>query len=196
VHRALKVAEKSVNRTPSDAQKEAGNYAKGHLTYKGLNVTIENPKGSERSGMGRNGKRWSVKMPAAYGYVKSTEGYDGDHVDVYLGPDHDSDKVFVVDQIDAETGKFDEHKCFLSFANKNSALNAYRKAFSDGKASDRIGAVTEMTMDRFKSWVKSPGTKVPLGDIRKGYADGGPVPTADEPDEILAEYTVDRRMFG
>ncbi len=196
VHRALKVAEKSVNRTPSDAQKEAGNYAKGHLTYKGLNVTIENPKGSERSGMGRNGKRWSVKMPAAYGYVKSTEGYDGDHVDVYLGPDHDSDKVFVVDQINAETGKFDEHKCMLSYPSKDDALADYRKAFSDGKASDRIGAVTEMTMDRFKSWVKSPGTKVPLGDIRKGYADGGPVPTADEPDEILAEYTVDRRMFG
>ena len=185
VGRALAIASKLVDRKPTDAQKESGNYAKGHAKVHGLDVTIENPKGSERSGMGKDGKRWSVKMPAIYGYVKGTEGFDGDHVDVYIGPDHDSKKVFVVDQINAEDGKFDEHKCLLSYQTKEAALADYRKAFSDGKADQRIGAVTEMTIDRFKSWVKSAGTQVPLGDIRKKYANGGAV-IADE--DLLSDY--------
>lgn len=172
----LRKAEKRVDRNPSDAAKEAGNYRKGHLNFHGLDVTVENPKGSERSGVSPNGKRWSVRMPAAYGYVKGTEGHDGDHVDVYLGPDHASDKVYVVDQIDAKTGKYDEHKCLLSFGSKSEALAAYEKAFSDGRAKDRIGAVTAMTFDKFKDWVKSGDTKSPLGNIeRKSYATGGAV---------------------
>lgn len=185
VNKALAIASKLVDRKPTDAQKESGNYAKGHAKVHGLDVTIENPKGSERSGMGKDGKRWSVKMPAIYGYVKGTEGFDGDHVDVYIGPDHDSKKVFVVDQINAEDGKFDEHKCLLSYPTKEAALADYCKAFSDGKADQRIGAVTEMTIDRFKSWVKSAGTQVPLGDIRKKYANGGAV-IADE--DLLSDY--------
>ncbi len=138
ISRALKIAGRQVDRAPSDAQKESGNYAKGHLKAHGLDITIENPKGSERSGVGKDGKRWSVKMPAAYGYVKGTLGKDGDHVDVYLGPDHASGKVFVVDQVNAESGKFDEHKAMLSYPSKDAALADYRKAFSDGKAITRL----------------------------------------------------------
>lgn len=179
VAEALRIAEKQVNRAPTDAQKKTGNYAMGHLTAHGLNITIENPKGGERSGVDKGGKRWSVKMPAAYGYVKGSEGFDGDHVDVYLGPDHDSQKVFVVDQVNADNGKFDEHKAMLSYPSKEAALADYQKAFSDGKAKDRIGAVTEMSVDKFREWVKSGDTKKPLG-LRKPYAAGGYVHTPIE----------------
>jgi len=191
---ALRVAQRQTERSPSDAMKEAGNYAKGKLPYKGLTIAIENPKGSERSGVGKDGKRWSVKMPAAYGYVLGSEGYDGDHVDVYLGPDHASNKVFIVDQVNAEDGKFDEHKCLLSYPSRSAALADYEKAFSDGKAKQRIGAVTEMSVDEFKAWVKSGETKKPLGDLRMKRANGGAVTysrdslTVSPADEILRGY--------
>lgn len=180
---ALRIAQRNTERNPSDAQKEIGNYAKGKLAYKGMTIAIENPKGGERSGVGPNGKRWSVKMPAAYGYVLGTEGKDGDHVDVYLGPDHASEKVYVVDQVNAESGKFDEHKVLLSYPSKSAALADYQKAFSDGKAKDRIGAVTEMSVDQFKAWVKSGKTKQPLGDLRMKRADGGRVQEEARPYE-------------
>lgn len=172
---ALRIASRQTERNPTDAQKEAGNYAKGKLRWNGLEIAIENPKGGERSGVDKGGKRWSVKMPAHYGYVKGTEGRDGDHVDTYIGPDHASDKVFVIDQVDADTGRFDEHKCCLSYPSKSAALADYEKAFSDGKAKDRIGAVTEMSVEDFKGWLRNGNTKKPLGNIRKGYATGGAV---------------------
>lgn len=172
---ALRVAASQTERNPTDAQKEAGNYPKGKVRFAGLEIAIENPKGGTRSGVDKGGKRWRVTMPAHYGYVKGTEGHDGDHVDVYLGPDTGAQKVYVVDQIDAETGEYDEHKCLLCYGSKSAALADYEKAFSDGKAKDRIGAVTEMSVDAFKDWLRSGNTKKPLGDLRKGYAAGGAV---------------------
>lgn len=172
---ALRVAVSQTDRNPTDAQKEAGNYAKGKVRWSGLEIAIENPKGGERSGVDKNGRRWAVRMPAHYGYVKGTEGYDGDHVDVYLGPETASQRVYVIDQIDVGSGKFDEHKCLLCYGSKADALADYQKAFSDGNAKDRIGAVTTMTVDDFKDWLRSGNTKKPLGDIRKGYATGGAV---------------------
>ena len=172
---ALRIASAKTDTKPSDAQKESGNYAKGKVRIHGLDAAIENPKGSDRFGVGKDGKRWAVKMPSHYGYVKGTEGKDGDAVDVYIGPTHDSNKVFVVDQINAESGRFDEHKAMLSYQNKDAALADYHKAFSDGKAKDRIGSVTEMSTSEFKSWLKSDDTKKPLGDLRKSYANGGKI---------------------
>lgn len=66
---ALKKAERAVDRKPTEAQKDAGNYRKGKITFQGLDITIENPKGSIRSGIGKDGTAWSVRMPAAYGYI-------------------------------------------------------------------------------------------------------------------------------
>lgn len=170
---ALRIAERKTDRNPSDAQKESGNYAKGKMPWHGLSIAIETVKGATRSGAGKDGKRWSVKQPASYGYVLGSEAKDGDHVDVYLGPDHASQKVFVIDQIDADTGKYDEAKAMLSYPTKEAALSDYRKAFSDGRAKERIGGVTEMTIEKFKTWVKSSETKKPLS--RKTFAAGGRV---------------------
>lgn len=170
----IKQAEARVDTKPTVSQRESGNYTKGHLNYRGLNVAIENPRGSKRRGLDKDGQEWSVTMPATYGYVKGTEGRDGDHVDVYIGPDHDSNRVWIIDQVDAETGKFDEHKCMLGFGSRVAAIEAYKKAFSDGKGAARMGAVTGMSFDRFKTWVKSGETKQPVGKI-KAYAEGGVV---------------------
>ena len=158
----LKVEAAKVAPAPTEAQKEAGNYAKGHVTLDGMNVTIENPAGSTRSGTDASGKPWEVTMPGDYGYIKGTKGADGDHVDVTIGSNPDGfQKVWVVDQVKPD-GSFDEHKSLLGYNSKDEALAAYRASFSDGKADSRIGGVTEMTRQEFGDWVKSGKTKQPL----------------------------------
>lgn len=146
----------------SEAQAEAGNYRKGHVKVSGLDIAIENPRGSTRSGTDASGKSWSVEMPAHYGYIKRTEGADGDHVDVYVGPEPDSENVYVIDQIDHKTGKFDEHKVMIGYPTSGAAQADYRKAFNDGRGILRIGAITPMTVSDFKDWLKSANTKKPV----------------------------------
>lgn len=181
---AINAAARTTERNPTDAQKESGNYAKGKVRLHGLEIAIENPKGGKRAGVDRGGKAWSVTMPAHYGYVKGTEGKDGDHVDVYVGPQPESESVWVVDQVDASSGKFDEHKCLLGYVTKADALADYKKAFSDGKGGDRIGGVTQLSMGGFKDWLRNGNTKKPimakktggLADAaRRGYFGGGRV---------------------
>ena len=151
----------NIHSEPSEKQKEAGNYAKDHVRVHGLDISIENAKGASRSGTGKDGKPWSVRMPAAYGYIRGSVGADKDHVDCYLGPHVKSPMVFIVDQMDADSGKFDEHKCMIGFASKAQAVATYRKAFSDGRADDRLGHVTEMAIDEFKHWLANGNTRKP-----------------------------------
>lgn len=162
---------------PTEAQKEAGNYAKGHVRLHGMDITIENRKGGTRSGTDRNGKPWSVTMPAHYGYVKGTTGADGDHVDVYIGPSPAAKRVFVVDQVDAESKAFDEHKAMIGFPSIEAATAAYDAGFSDGKGPQRRAAVTTMGMAQFKQWATSRQAKKPLAKIKEpAHATPQPVP--------------------
>jgi hypothetical protein len=142
-----------VDLNPTEAQKAAGNYRKAHLTLHGLGIAIENPKGSERSGADKDGKPWSVKLPAHYGYIKGFIGRDKDHVDVYVGPHTKSERTWVIDQHDADTGKMDEHKVFLGFSSEAHVRRTYEAAFSDGRAKDRLGSIKEMSIDELKNWL-------------------------------------------
>lgn len=148
--------------TPTDAQKEAGNYQKHHFSFHGLPLSIETMKGQMRSGTAPDGKKWSVRMPYDYGYIKRTEGADGDHVDVCVGPDHESDHVFIIDQQDHRTGQFDEHKVMLGYRTREDAEKAYKAAFSDGMGGARMKAVVRMSMKEFKHWLKTCDTKKPV----------------------------------
>lgn len=143
---------------PTEAQKEAGNYKKAHVKIQGLDISIENPRGSTRSGTDNDGNAWSVKMHNHYGYIKRTEGADGDHVDVFIGPNPDSEKVFIVDQVNAD-GSFDEHKVLMAFDSKLKARSGYKSNYSNGW---KVGPITSMSMDEFKDWVKNGDTKKPL----------------------------------
>ena len=163
VARALALATGGkVDTAPSDAQKEAGNYRKDHVSFQGLPISIENKKGSVRSGVGANGKPWHCTQPADYGYIKRTEGADGDHVDVYIGPHKESRQVFVVNQQDSASAKFDEHKVMLGYHSEREAIKDYCAAFSDGKGPDRIRSVEPMSLDAFKEWLKRGATKKPI----------------------------------
>jgi hypothetical protein len=157
-----RVVASNINHQPSEAQKRAGTYSKDHVNIFGLNLTIENAKGKERSGIGKDSKRWSVRMPAHYGYIKRTEGADGDHVDIYLGQHTKSKHVFVVNQIDADSKQFDEIKVLLGFGSLQQALHTYEQGFSDGKGLQRVGSVVATDMTSFKNWLKSGNTKKPF----------------------------------
>ena len=149
---------------PTEGQKEAGNYQKGHIKLHGMDITIENPEGSTRSGKDADGKPWEVEMSAHYGYIRRTEGADEEQIDVYIGPKTDSNEVFVVDQVDAETGEFDEHKVILGAETQAEAEKLYDDHFDDGKGPDRRGAITQMPVDEFKDWLKNEDTTTPVGD--------------------------------
>ncbi|MCG6110743.1 MAG: PLxRFG domain-containing protein [Paracoccus sp.] len=125
-------------------------------------MSIENKAGSTRSGTDPDGRGWSVTMPAHYGRVLRTEGADGDHVDFYMGPNEASQDVWVVDQIDADTGTFDEHKTMLGFDSAQEARAAHAAAFSDGKGPARMGGITKMSAGDLKAWLKDGDTKSPL----------------------------------
>ena len=153
---------------PSDAQIEAGNYKKGHIKVQGLDISVENPKGSTRSGTDPGGKAWSITMKDHYGYIKRTEGADGEQIDVFVGDDPTSEKVFIVDQIEPSTGKFDEHKVILGAKNVRQAKMFYNRNYARGWKG--AGAVTEMSMDEFKTWVKSGDTKAPVAELKKPVA--------------------------
>lgn len=157
-----RVLASNIDASPTEAQKSAGNYSKDHIHIHGLAITIENAKGSMRSGIGKNGNYWSCKIPEAYGYIKKTEGADGDHLDVYIGPHKQSNKVFVVNQIDPDTKQFDETKSFIGFRNLQHAVDTYTKAFSDGKGLQRIGSIVATDMPTFKEWVKSDNHHKPF----------------------------------
>ncbi len=181
---------------PSDAQKAAGNYQKAHIRLHGFDISIENPAGSIRTGKDPDtGKDWqSPKLPADYGYIKGTEGKDGDHVDVYIGPKSESQKVFVVDQLDIKSGKFDEHKAVLGVDTLDEAVSLYTGSF-DNPTLDRIGDVVEMDMADFQKWVankratKKPAAAAGVGTVLE-------TPRADDRERIVSPaITVDGKIY-
>jgi hypothetical protein len=147
----------------SPAQKEAGNYQKGHIAWSGFTIAIETPKGGTRKA--KDGA-WEVKdFPAHYGYIKRTKGADDDHVDIFFGDHPDSKRVWIIDQIDPATRRFDEHKCMLACATPKEARDLYASAFSNGTGPQRIGAFTMMSIDQFKNWVKRGKRTKPIGRL-------------------------------
>ena len=155
----VQAAEAEVNTAPTDKQKEAGNYKKGHVQIGTFNVTIEQPRGSVRSGVDKGGKKWEVEMKNTYGYIRGTEGVDGDHIDVFLADDIDSwdgSKVFVVDQYN-EDGTFDEHKVMLGFNDINEAEEDYLSNYEQGWQG--LGAITGVSIEDFEKWIASSHRK-------------------------------------
>lgn len=164
---------------PTDAQKEAGNYKKDHLKLHGLDISIETPKGAMRRSKPDAKDKWEVQMPSDYGYIKGTNGADDEQVDIYVGPYPEHDKVHVIDQHDAKTGKFDEHKIMLGFPTLKAAEEAYDAAFSDGKGPERRKKSTSMDTAMLKEWLKRGDLKKSLsGPANKDFSQG-PVSDGD-----------------
>lgn len=145
---------------PSEAQKEAGNYQKGHVRLHGLDIAIENPVGSVRRGVDRDGTPWENTMASHYGYIKGTVGADKDHVDVFVGPHPERTSVYVVDQVHPDTRKFDEHKVMLGFDSPDAAQAAYSANYAPDWTGGDTLSVTDI--DGLKAWLGSGKTKQPF----------------------------------
>ncbi|WP_302320865.1 helicase-related protein [uncultured Muribaculum sp.] len=157
-----------MNTEPTPAQAEAGNYKKGHITIGEFDITIENPAGSVRKGIDADGKEWSTTMANTYGYIKGTEGVDGDHIDVFLHENMDmwnGRKVYVVDQTNTD-GSFDEHKVMLGFNNKDEAMSAYLANYDATWGQTHPGLrISETNIEDFNKWVQSSHRKTkPFAD--------------------------------
>ena len=154
-------AEAEVDVNPTDKQKEAGNYKKGHVQVGVFDITIEQPKGSVRSGVDANGNKWETTMQNTYGYIRGTEGVDGDHIDVFLSDDIDGwngRRVFVVDQYN-EDGTFDEHKVMLGFNDQEDAEAAYFANYDNDWAKKHKTVVTGVNLEDFEKWIDSSHRK-------------------------------------
>lgn len=157
----IAAAEAEVDVNPTEAQKEAGNYKKGHVQVGVFDITIEQPKGSVRSGVDANGNKWETTMQNTYGYIRGTEGVDGDHIDVFLSDDIDAwngRRVFVVDQYN-EDGSFDEHKVMLGFNETDDAEAAYFANYDNDWAKKHKTVVTGVNLEDFEKWIDSSHRK-------------------------------------
>lgn len=157
----IKTASTDVNTEPTDAQKEAGNYKKGHVQVGTFDITIEQPEGSVRKGTDANGKQWESKMHNTYGYFRGTEGVDGDHIDVFLSNDIDGwngRKVYVVDQYNPD-GSFDEHKVMLGFNDMDEAKSDYLANYEKGWEDGRRIVVSATNLEDFEKWIDSSHRK-------------------------------------
>ena len=165
----IAVAEQDVDLSPTEAQKEAGNYRKGHVQIGTFDITIENPAGSKRSGTDAGGKKWETTMTHAYGYIRGTESADGDPLDVFLSSDidgWDGRKVYVVDQYNPD-GTFDEHKVMLGFNDRDEAFDAYLSNYEDGWEKGRRLEITESNVEDFEKWIGSSKRKIkPFADYK------------------------------
>ena len=165
----LKSAIDETETNPSDAQKENGNYKKGHIKFGGYDYTIENPKGSTRSGKDADGKEWKVTMHDTYGYIRGKFGKDGDHLDMFINDKADLDNwngdVFVVDQVNPD-GSFDEHKVMYGFDSMDDAEKAYLANYSKGWKG--LGNITGVSKDEFDKWLDTSNRKLkPFADYAK-----------------------------
>lgn len=161
LRRSIAEAAKETDTEPTLPQRIAGNYSKGRFRWNGVRIVIENPKGSIRRGAG-----WEQKMTCAYGYfsahardgVQKSEA-DGDAVDVFVGPDPESELVFIVDQVRAD-GTLDEHKALLGFVTEAEAREAYLSNYPAGWGG--LGAITALTLPEFREWLENGDTRRPV----------------------------------
>lgn len=163
--REIEERAKDVDLTPTDPQKEAGNYKMAHISVKGMRISIENPKGSKRyyGEPDENGNRKYNVMKNHYGYFNITKGKDGDAVDVFIGPNIDNfQNVYAIDQNDKE-GNFDETKVMLGFNSPQEAKSAYLSNYAPGWNGFRT--VTGVSLALFKKWLyRGRKQRIPFSD--------------------------------
>ena len=175
----IATASAEVNTEPTEAQKEAGNYKKGHVQVGTFDITIEQPQGSVRKGTDADGKQWESKMNNTYGYIRGAVGVDGDHIDVFLSNDIDGwngRRVFVVDQYNPD-GSFDEHKVMLGFNDADEAKSDYLANYENGWENGRRIDVTAVNLEDFEKWIASSKRKTkPFGEyssVKNGVEPSG-----------------------
>lgn len=198
-HDAIKAAENATDTNPTDGQKKAGNYKKGHVQIGAFDISVEQPKGSVRRGKDADGKEWESKMNNTYGYFRGTEGVDGDHIDVFLSNDIDGwngRKVFVVDQYNPD-GTFDEHKVMLGFNDADDAKSNYLANYEKGWENGRRIEVSTTNLEDFEKWITSSKRKTkPFAEYKGVKIDNVQSPSEKYQPIIQATFNKVKREQG
>lgn len=172
----IRQAADKADRHPSKIKRKVGNYPKGHLSMHGMAISIENAKGSKRLEKDHFGRTIATKMPAAYGYIRGTIGADNMQVDCYIGKHPESKSVWIIDQdkfnVDGEDKGFDEHKVMLAYKSAEKAIKDYAGSHFDDMGHERLAAITEMSYDALKSWLKDGDMKKPVSEQGVGQVVG------------------------
>lgn len=190
VNKAIEEAEKETETDLTPEQKESGDYKKGHVKIQDFDIAIENPKGSVRSGVDKDGKEWSQEMHNTYGYFEGTKGKDSDDVDCFIGPNPLSEDIFVIDQLDKD-GNFDEHKVMLGFDSSEEAREAYLSNYEDGWTG--LGDITKVNIEDFRKWVQKDDVRSkPFTEYLKVTDDMDPNEDGDE--RVFVNWDADKLM--
>lgn len=120
------------------------------LEFQGIPIIIETQNG-ERRGFAR-----LPLIGAAYGYIQGTGSAEGpqEQMDCFVGPNKDSQQVWIIDQVDPDTRQFDEHKIMLGFDSEEEALAAYIGAFDDNRGEIRVGDIHAMRINQLRQWLQ------------------------------------------
>ena len=190
VNKAIEEAEKETETDLTPEQKESGDYKKGHVKIQDFDIAIENPKGSVRSGVDKDGKEWSQEMHNTYGYFEGTKGKDSDDVDCFIGPNPLSEDIFVIDQLDKD-GNFDEHKVMFGFDSSEEAREAYLSNYEEGWTG--LGDITKVNVEDFRKWVQKDDVRSkPFTEYLK--VTDAMDPNEDGDDRLFVNWGVDQLM--
>ena len=133
---------------------EKGRKLQGRINFQGLNISIENRKGSIRYGVDSDGHSWKTKMNYPYGRIIGVQrlGHDGDHIDCYVGDNRQSDKVYIIHIKNCVTGKYDEDKIMLGFNNQKEVIAAFKTQYDN--FSKIFDGIEKMSIYEFKECLK------------------------------------------
>jgi ATP-dependent protease ClpP protease subunit len=162
----LEIAESQTKTDLTSTQKITGQYEKGKVTLKGIPITVENPKGSVRSGYSKDGVYWKSQLHYTYGYIDGSVGNDGDEIDIFLGPLADTEQtfwVYIINQIDPSTGIFDEHKIMFGFVNYTDAKEAYLSCYEQGWKG--LGSIEQISLNGFMPWVRKKSNEIFINQL-------------------------------
>lgn len=126
-----------------------------NIIFQGFRIKIENPIGSTREGVDKNGHKWNTVFKNPYGFFQRTEAQDGEHIDCFLGDNKFAKFAYIIHQIRPD-GSYDEDKVMLGFSNANQAQQAYL-AHYDRK--DLFGGMTILEIEKLRSLIYKPNQK-------------------------------------
>lgn len=132
--------------------------ALAEIDFQGIPIVIENKEGSIRTGEDEDGTKFRTKMFYPYGFIKNTEGTDGDEIDCFIGPDKSASKVFVI--FEKVTG---EDKCMLGFSEELHARDAFLAHYDEAS---HLGKITKMPIEDFKQAIKKHRKGTPITDAK------------------------------
>ncbi len=126
----------------------------GSINFQGMDISIETGRSRIRSWYNpHDGSQGMSRMTLPYGYIKGTLGTDGDHVDVFVGPDHSAGNVYVVHTMKApDFTEYDEDKCFVGLNSPKETERAFNASYSDPRF---YGGMSIWQIDAFKEAVKT-----------------------------------------